>query len=328
MHRPRLTERDRVRIVVFRFEDHLPLHQIARKCRCSLSTVSRICKQHKHHVNTEKLRHHGRSKALSPSLIRHVRNIIRHNRNMTSTELQRHLRRHDNVIVSARTIRNYRRSIFHPAHELIIPRLTLQHHLDRIDYCMTHSNNNFHCVVFSDEKVFRLDHTSRMVWIEDDEPIPVREVQSTSSRVMVWGAVWYNGRSELCIVDGTVNHRKSIDILSEYLLPSMPTSTHFLFLHDNAPPHQPVAVESHLRRFAVRTLSPYPAQSPDFNAIEHVWSWMARFVSNECPKDRRSLIVAVEKAWTSISQRTIRSYIDGLPARIREVYDAGGARID
>jgi len=105
------------------------------------------------------------------------------NNNLTATELQRHLFHHDNIDISTATIKRYRRLFFHRAHEIIIPRLTLQHHLDRMDYCLTHINNNFHTVVFSDEKSFCLSHTSSNVWIEKDEPIPVRQISSTHTEM-------------------------------------------------------------------------------------------------------------------------------------------------
>src|SRR5437870_5377257 len=34
MHRPRLSERQRMKIIVCRFDYHLSLHAIARKCHC------------------------------------------------------------------------------------------------------------------------------------------------------------------------------------------------------------------------------------------------------------------------------------------------------
>jgi hypothetical protein len=328
MRGPRLCEADRTKIILYRFEFHHPVRKIAKKVKCSISTVHHVCQQHVRHVNVEKLRHHGRKQLLSPCLLNHLFNIIRHNKNITSTELSRHFFHHDNITLSDRTIRNYRRMIFHPVHEILIPPLQLRHYLDRIDYCLTHKSSNFHTIVFSDEKSFCLDHTSNIVWIEDNEPIPTREVSSTHTSVMVWAGMWYRGRTELCFVNGSIDYRKYIQILDEYLLPSMPNSNRFLFQQDNARPHIKIDVICWLRDHAVRLLDPWPAYSPDFNPIEHVWSWMAQYVKNEHPHDRPSLVESIERAWDAIPQKIIQAYIDALPARLQAVYNNGGARLD
>lgn len=166
------------------------------------------------------------------------------------------------------------------------------------------------------------------MWIEDDEPVPVREISSTHIKVMVWGGIWYNGKTELCIIDGKVNYKKYIDILANYLFPSMPSSSGFLFQHDNARPHIPIEVKCHLRDFGVVLLEPWPAHSPDFNPIERVWSWTSQYVRQQRPTNKDTLIEAIQHSWNNIPQSIIKSYIDDLPARLQAVYNNGGARLD
>lgn len=124
-HKPRLPESDKVKIIIWRFTFHRSLRYIARKVKCNFATVQRVCTKHKHHVDTERLLHHGRSNAVNAQHIKHLFDIIRHNDNITSEELRRHFLRHDNVDITSRTIRNYRRNQFHPVKELLIPRLKL-----------------------------------------------------------------------------------------------------------------------------------------------------------------------------------------------------------
>jgi transposase len=328
MRKPNLTERERVKIITYRYDFHYSQRKIAQILKCSHSSVNDVLKKHKHHIDSPQYHLRGRKKKLSPSQQNHLKNIIRENNNLTAAEIQRHFFHHDNIQLSLATIKRYRRLYFHPAKDILIPRLKFEHYISRLDYCMTHTNNNFHTIVFSDEKYFCLDHTSSTVWIEDDEPIPTREISSTHTKVMVWGGIWYNGRTELGIVRGNMDHKKYINTLKQYLLPSMPSSNHFLFMHDGAPPHKPAAVEKMLHDFGVRLLYPYPAHSPDFNPIEHVWSWMMQYINNERPTDRRSLIDGIERSWNAIPQSKIHGYIDNLPTRLAAVEKAGGARLD
>ena len=281
----RLSERERLKIITYRYDFHLTQRQIAKKVKCSQQTVCQVLKKHKQHHDSSQFHLSGRHKKLSSTQINHLKNIIRENKNLTSEEIQRHFFHHDNIQISSRSIRRYRRESFHPAKEILIPRINLGHYLSRVDYCLSHSNDNFHRVVFSDEKPFKLSHTSSTVWIEDNEPIPVREISSTHTQVMVWGGIWYYGRTELCIVRGNIDHKKYINILKQYLLPSMPSSPGFLFMHDNARPHIPIIVEKTLHDFGVKLLDDYPANSLDLNPIEHVWSWIANYVNGHRPTE-------------------------------------------
>ena len=43
--------------------------------------------------------------------------------------------------------------------------------------------------------------------------------------VMVWGAIWHDGKSELVVCEGHINFAKYIEIVKEGLLPSF-ASTH------------------------------------------------------------------------------------------------------
>ena len=60
----------------------------------------------------------------------------------------------------------------------------------------------------------------------------------------------------------------------------MPSSKRFLFMHDNARPHIPMKVYCTLRDYGIKLLDPCPAHSPDFNPIEHVWSWMRQYINS------------------------------------------------
>jgi transposase len=115
-----LTLRDRVRIISDRFDYHLSLRTIARRRKCALSTVHLVCKQYHGHVDWEERRRHGCTRKLNRQQLNHLFNIIRSQPNITSNELSRHFLRHDNIRIDPRTIRRYRRLLFHSATELLV----------------------------------------------------------------------------------------------------------------------------------------------------------------------------------------------------------------
>src|ERR1700722_3475376 len=92
---------------------------------------------------------------------------------------------------------------------------------------------NWKLIIFSDESLFPLDHTSGKQWIETGHQAPGRVVTQKNYSVMVWGAVWYNGRSTLSLTTGSINATRYIEVLKEHLLPTYPNAR-FKFIQDNA----------------------------------------------------------------------------------------------
>ena len=224
--RPPISERDRTRIISDRFDYHRSVPQIARRRRCSRSSVQRVCQQHVAHVDYEKRRHHGRTPALNQKQVKHLFNTIRSNRNATSSELSRHLFHHDKINISPRSLRRYRRMIFHPVHEILIPPLTEKHLYDRMDYCET---------IFILLSSLMKNH---FVWLirrmlcGSRKVILSQLVKSSQLIPRSWFGVVYGIMASpnlLFLNLGRVDHRKYIEVLGKYLLPTMPTADDFCF---------------------------------------------------------------------------------------------------
>ncbi|GFX82580.1 transposable element Tcb2 transposase [Trichonephila clavipes] len=78
--------------------------------------------------------------------------------------------------------------------------------------------------------------------------------------VMVWGAIAYNTRPQLVLIRGTKT--------TQWWLPLIQRLPGAFFQQDNARPHTAMVSQDCLR--TVITL-PWPALSPDFSPIEHIW---------------------------------------------------------
>ena len=107
----------------------------------------------------------------------------------------------------------------------------------------------------------------------------------------------------------------------------MPTDRRYRFMHDNAPPHKARHTQNWLSDFAVRVLPNWPPHSPEFNAIEYIWNWMASFIRAQAPNSRASLKRAARLAWQQLPQTTVRACIDHIPNVCRDVIAAEGGRI-
>ena len=321
-----ISDKDRWKIIFFHTNLHLSERQIANKVKCSRCAVQLTLQRYQETGGVTNRLGQGRPSVMKSSSLTRLTRLIRSRPSATSNALATAMTTHTGQRISPRTIRRARTHSlgFHPVHEIITQSLTQGAKTKRLNYATTHLNSDFHNVLFSDEKQFVLQNTGEVVWIKDGEAIPTREVNQMKASVMVWGCVWFWGKSELYTTTSTINAQHYTSILASHLLPCMPTSSRFQFMQDNAAPHKAKYTSDWLAQFGVNVLPDYPPYSPELNPIE---SWMSAFVNGEGPTDQRLLERAVNLAWQEMPQSRIQAYIKHLPGVCRRIVDAGGDHI-
>ncbi|GFW01598.1 transposable element Tcb2 transposase [Trichonephila clavipes] len=99
-----------------------------------------------------------------------------------------------------------------------------------------------------------------------------------SRGVMVWAGIMIDGRTDLHFFDtGSMTAQRSRDeVLEPYVrLFRGAVSPDFIFMDDNASCHRVVLIDDFLETENIQRMS-WPANSPDFNPIEHVWDMLGR----------------------------------------------------
>ena len=144
---------------------------------------------------------------------------------------------------------------------------------------------------------------------------------------MIWAGICHDGRTQLKIVQGTLNAVKyRDDILDPIVLPFLQQRNFdHVFQHDNARCHVARVCQDFLNQNHIRVL-PWPALSPDLSPIEHLWDELGRRVRHRQnpPETLQELRDALVHEWNNIPQAFIQRLIGSMRRRCEAVVAARG----
>jgi transposase len=161
--------------------------------------------------------------------------------------------------------------------------------------------------------------------------------KSKDLSVMVWGAIWLGGRSDLVFMERDMKSKAqgytswSYSKVLDDQLPRI-WSPGLTFMQDNAPIHTSNVIKQWFEDHGITPL-PWPPYSPDLNPIEHVWVLLKRYINEHFPHlldggksiaDEELLCEAIERAWNTIDQEEIDHLIRSIGRRTNAVWKALG----
>ncbi len=131
---------------------------------------------------------------------------------------------------------------------------------------------------------------------ETQNPRCLRSSVKFPQSVMIWAVMSSAGVGPLCFLKSTVNAAIYQDILEHFMLPyadKLYGDADFIFQQDLAPAHTAEGTKSWFNDHGV-TMLDWPANSPDLNPIENLWSIVKRKMRDTRPNNADELKATVK----------------------------------
>jgi hypothetical protein len=141
--------------------------------------------------------------------------------------------------------------------------------------------------LFCDEKVFTMQSTGTIAWVEADTSRPTYYVDNIKAHVQWWGVVWWNGKV-FTRYDGYMYSLLYQQLLTTYLTLHISKLHHVFFYRDNIPSHKTPIILTWCEDNGLELID-VPSYSPEFNAIEYVWPWLKKYVQAQPLKTKTEL---------------------------------------
>jgi transposase len=242
--------------------------------------------------------------------------------------------------VCPQTVRNVLKEAgFRSATKKKVPMLKQSHRKQRLEFAQYHANwtvEDWKRVLWTDEtKINRIGSDGKVyVWKQLGELVSDRTTTPTvkhggGNNLMVWGCMGWNGVGKLIEVQGKMNAEQYCEILEEGVEASFESlemaEDERYFQQDNDPKHTSKKAD---KWFSDNNITPikWPAQSPDLNPIEHLWSYLKIQLQHydTPPKGVHELWDRVAKEWVGIPPEACQRLIESMPRRIQAVLKANG----
>ena len=149
------------------------------------------------------------------------------------------------------------------------------------------------------------------------------DVQAGGGSVHVWGAIWKNGRSNLVILESSVNGAMYEHVIRTHLLPAVADKENWILQQDNAHAHRCRRIQEAFAALHI-TVLPWPSRSPDLNPIEHVWDYLGRELNKSFPQTLGQLERHLMEAWRRIPTDFVNTLVDSMTRRVGAVISASG----
>lgn len=146
---------------------------------------------------------------------------------------------------------------------------------------------------------------------------------------MMWGCMPWEGVGYGCKIDGRMDAELYTQILEDELQQSLEywgkEVADVIFQQDNDPKHKSKKATKWFEDHEYIVML-WPAQSPDLNPIEHLWTHLKKKLAEyeNPPSGILELWERAEMEWNEIGKEVCQNLIESMPRRVEAVIKANG----
>lgn len=303
------------------YEDGKTYAQIQKIINCSPTMIANALK------TKLKAETRGRKCVTTAATDRNIIRLVKKNPSISSKQIKEDL----NLVASPVTIR--RRLAQHNLKAKCprrVPLLQKRHVQKRLKFAndyITWPISKWRNILWSDESKIVLfgssgsrQYVRRPPRTEFKPQYTIKTVKHGGAKINIWGCFSYHGVGPIFWIKGNLDQHMYVDILQNTMLPyveeNMPLN--WIFMQDNDPKHTSKKAKNWLECNKIKVLD-WPAQSPDLNPIENLWTDIKKEVFIKKPTTTQNLWNVVEKAWYDIPPQRCAILVDSMQRRCSAV---------
>ena len=291
----------------------------------------------------------GRPPTFTAQYVRRIERSLRQNRKLTPTQMVS-LLKSEGIDISESTLRRIMKQLgYFRAKARPKPFLSEKACQQRLGYAKEHagdSMNDWRRTIFVDEAAFR-SNGDVDTWVTRKQgeewliECLVAKLQSGKQSVMVWGAIWHGGRSQLVCFDTRSSEGKKGGVTAVIYSTQITQGELRIawqrlnsvwkgfggarLVEDGARIHTSVTNRSVGLKQHFQYLE-HPPYSPDLNPIENVWAMVKKEIAKlpRRPQTADTLFQEAQLAWNGLEQGKIDACVDSMRTQILSVKDHKG----
>jgi transposase len=317
--------------------------KIGEQLKIPASTVRTTIRRNLQRIDGESCPRAGRPLKLSRVDRRNILRIIRSDPKITynALRIQSGVNAHRNTIASMLKKEGIRNWVARKR-----PLLTSEIAEKRYQWALKHQDwtwDDWKKVIWTDECSLERGVGARRTWcFRTPQQKWQKEMVEPFSKgkdisVMIWGAIYGEGRSDVVIMDRDPDSAKSGYTANSYIAvleDQIPRCYEpgRIFMQDNARIHTAKKVMAWFEEMGVKLLE-WPPYSPDLNPIEHMWANLKQWINDHHPEllnmgrseeAYQQLFTAIREGWDAIREDVVADLVRSMDTRINAVIQAKG----
>ncbi len=275
----------------------------------------------------------GSGAKMNNDILLAIKEIVNNDNNVSLSDISSLLLNQYDIECSKSSVHQYlKKNKYVNKRPILKPLLKEEHLNQRQNWAIFYENYCWNNVIWSDETTISIQSNKlSKIWIHKDED-KINRIIKYPIKIHIWGCILKNNNLIVYIYDKTMNSDKYIDVLNMNLLPLIEkvkkdNNQKIIFQQDNASCHTSLKMINYFSNNNIEVMY-WPANSPDLNPIENVWSLLKRKVGKIYVKTKKELIDTIIIQSKKINITNINNTIDSMDNRINDLFNNSFDSID